>query len=121
MRLFNLFKKLKNGVDKIQVNQEYIENQFQFLIDSGYKYKFYQKYWEREFIYTLEECCIEVYLNGQAFDCVIRTKDFPRSNITKNPLVGECFKEQFFKANTMQRIDMTVNFLRENADVFFLK
>lgn len=111
-------EKEKYVVDKLQVDQEYIENQFQFLIDNGYNYKFYQKNWEKEFIYTLEECRIEVYLDGQAFDCVIKTKDFPRSNITQNPLAEEHFKKQFFKANTIERIDMVINLLRENADVF---
>ena len=122
MGLFDFFrrnKKQKYIVDKTQVDKEYIENRFQFLVDSGYKYEFYQKNWEREFVYTLQECCVEVYLD--AFDCVIQTKDFPRSNITQNPLVGENFKERFFKAINLERIDMIVNLLYENADTFLLK
>ena len=83
--------------------------------------KFYQKNWEREFVYTLQECCVEVYLDGYAFDCVIQTKDFPRSNITQNPLVGENFNERFFRATNIQRIDMVVNLLYENAKTFLLK
>ena len=122
MGLFDFFrrnKKQKYIVDKTQVDKEYIEKRFQFLVDSGYKYEFYQKNWEREFVYTLQECCVEVYLDE--FDCVIQTKDFPRSNITQNPLVGENFKEQFFEATNLERIDMIVNLLHENADAFLLK
>ena len=118
---FRRNKKQRYIVDKSNVDREYVEQQFQFLVDCGYKYDFYQKNWEREFVYVLQECCVEVYLDGCIFDCVIQTKDFQRSNITQNPLVGEDFKEQFFKATNMQRIDMVVNLLRENAGVFLLK
>lgn len=124
MGLFDLFrrsKKTKRIGYKAQVDREYIENKFQFLVDSGYKYEFYQKNWESEFIYTLQECRVEVYLTGYAFDCVIQTKDFPRSNITQNPLVDSFFKEQYFKASNIQRIDMAVNLLYENAETFLLK
>lgn len=124
MGLFDFFRRNKKQryiVDKTEVNKEYIENRFQFLVDSGYKYQFYQKNWEREFVYTLQECCVEVYLTGYAVDCVIRTKDFPRSNITNNPLVGESFTERFLKATNIQRIDMVANLLKENADVFSIK
>ena len=124
MGLFDFFRRNKKQryiVDKTEVNREYVENRFQFLVDSGYKYQFYQKNWEREFVYTLQECCVEVYLDGYVFDCIIRTKGFPRSNITQNPLVGENFKERFFKATNIQRIDMVVNLLYENAETFLLK
>ena len=124
MGLFGFFRKNKKQryiVDKTQVDREYVENRFQFLVDSGYKYKYYQKNWERELVYTLQECCVEVYFDGYVFDCVIQTKDFPRSNITQNPLVGEYFKERFFKATNIQRIDMVVNLLYENAKTFLLK
>ena len=124
MGFWDLFKKTnkpKYTVDKTLIEKEYMESRFQFLIDSGYEYVFYQKNWEREFVYTLQECCVEVYLDGDAFDCVIRTKDFPRSNITQNPLVDSHFKERFFRAINLERIDMVVNLLYENADVFLLK
>ena len=124
MGLFDFFRRNKKQryiVDKTQVDRTYIENRFQFLVDSGYKYVFYQKNWESEFIYTLQECCVEVYLTGYTFDCVIQTKDFPRSNITQNPLVDSFFKEQYFKASNIQRIDMAVNLLYENAETFLLK
>ena len=124
MRLFDFFQKKQNKryiVDKTQVDRAYIENRFQFLIDAGYKYEFYQKYSEREFIYSLKECCVEIYLDGYTFDCVIQTNDFPRSNITQNPLVDPYFKERFFRAINLERIDMVVNLIYENADAFLLK
>ena len=124
MGLFDFFRrnmKQRYIVDKTPVDRTYIENRFQFLVDSGYKYVFYQKNWEREFVYTLQECRVEVYLDGYVFDCIIQTKDFTRANITQNPLVGEYFKEQYFKASNIQRIDMVVNLLHENADAFLLK
>ena len=114
-------EKQKYIVDKTQVDKAYIESRFQFLIDSGYKYKYYQKYSEREFIYTLNDCRVEVFLDGDLFDCVIQTKDFPRANITQNPLVDSYFKERFFRAINLERIDMVVNLLHENADAFLLK
>ena len=118
---FRINKKQRYIVDKTQVDKAYIENRLQFLVDSGYKYQFYQKNWESEFIYTLQECCVEVFLDGYVFDCVIQTKDFPRSNITQNPLVDSYFKERFFRARNLERIDMVVNLLHENADAFLLK
>ncbi len=124
MGLFNFFRRNKKQryiVDKTQVDRSYIENRFQFLVDSGYKYQFYQKYSEREFTYTLNDCRVEVFLDGYLFDCVIQTKDFPRANITQNPLVDSYFKERFFRAINLVRIDMVINLLRENADVFLLK
>ena len=124
MGLFKFFRRNKKRsciVNDTQIDQSYIENRFQFLVNSGYKYKFYQKNWEREFVYSLQECCVEVYFDGYAFDCVIQTKDFPRSNITQNPLVGENFNERFFRATNIQRIDMVVNLLYENAKTFLLK
>ena len=124
MGLFNFFKRNKKQryiVDKTQVDKTYIENRFQFLVDSGYKYQFYQKYSEREFIYTLNDCCVEVFLDGYVFDCVIQTNEFPRSNITQNPLVDSYFQEHFFRAINLERIDMVVNLLYENADKFLLK
>ena len=114
-------EKQKYIVDKTQVDKAYIESRFQFLIDSGYKYKYYQKYSEREFIYTLNDCRVEVFLDGYMFDCVIQTKDFPRANITQNPLVDSYFKERFFGAINLERIDMVVNLLYENTDKFLLK
>ena len=124
MGLFNFFRRNKKQryiVDKTQVDRSYIENRFQFLVDSGYKYQFYQKYSEREFTYTLNDCRVEVFLDGYLFDCVIQTKDFPRANITQNPLVDSYFKERLFSAINVGRIDMVINLLRENADVFLLK
>ena len=124
MGLFNFFRRNKKQryiVDKTQVDRSYIENRFQFLVDSGYKYQFYQKYSEREFTYTLNDCRVEVFLDGDLFDCVIQTKDFPRANITQNPLVDSYFKERFFRAINLERIDMVVNLLHENADAFLLK
>ena len=124
MGLFNFFRRNKKQryiVDKTQVDRSYIENRFQFLVDSGYKYKYYQKYSEREFIYTLNDCRVEVFLDGYVFDCVIQTKEFPRSNITQNPLVDSYFQERFFRAINLERIDMVVNLLYENADKFLLK
>ena len=124
MGLFDFFRRNKKQryiVDKTLVDRTYIENRFQFLVDSGYKYVFYRKNLEREFVYTLQECRVEVYLDGYVFDCIIQTKDFTRANITQNPLVGEYFKEQYFKASNIQRIDMVVNLLHENADAFLLK
>ncbi len=124
MGLFDFFRRNKKQrciVDDTQIDRVYIENRFQFLVDSGYKYQFYQKNWEREFVYTLQECCVEVYLTGSAFDCVIRTKDFSRSNITQNPLVDSFFKERFIKATNIQRIDMVVTLLYQNAETFLLK
>ena len=124
MGLFNFFRRNKKQryiVDKTQVDRSYIENRFQFLVDSGYKYKYYQKYSEREFIYTLNDCRVEVFLDGYVFDCVIQTKDFTRANITQNPLVDSYFKERFFRAINLERIDMVVNLLHENADAFLLK
>ena len=124
MGLFNFFRRNKKQryiVDKTQVDRSYIENRFQFLVDSGYKYKYYQKYSEREFIYTLNDCRVEMFLDGYVFDCVIQTKDFTRANITQNPLVDSYFKERFFRAINLERIDMVVNLLYENADKFLLK
>ena len=124
MGLINFFKKNKKQryiVDKTQVDRVYIEYRFQFLVDSGYKYEYYQKNSEREFIYTLNDCCVEVFLDGYVFDCVIQTKDFTRANITQNPLVDSYFKERFFRAINLERIDMVVNLLHENADAFLLK
>ena len=124
MGLFNFFRRNKKQryiVDKTQVDRSYIENRFQFLVDSGYKYKYYQKYSEREFIYTLNDCRVEVFLDGYVFDCVIQTKDFTRANITQNPLVDSYFKERFFRAINLERIDMVINLLHENADAFLLK
>ena len=124
MGLFNFFRRNKKQryiVDKTQVDRSYIESRFQFLIDSGYKYKYYQKYSEREFIYTLNDCRVEVFLDGYVFDCVIQTKDFTRANITQNPLVDSYFQERFFRAINLERIDMVVNLLYENADKFLLK
>ncbi|MBO5938120.1 MAG: hypothetical protein J6Q82_01295 [Clostridia bacterium] len=124
MGFFGLFRKKEKQkyiVDKTQVDKTYIENRFQFLVDSGYKYEYYQKYSEREFIYTLKDCRVEVFLGGYVFDCVIQTKDFTRANITQNPLVDSYFKERFFRAINLERIDMVVDLLRENADVFLLK
>ena len=124
MGLFNFFKRNKKQryiVDKTQVDRAYIEYRFQFLVDSGYKYEYYQKYSEREFIYTLNDCCVEVFLDGYVFDCVIQTNEFPRSNITQNPLVDSYFQERFFRAINLERIDMVVNLLYENADKFLLK
>ena len=124
MGLFNFFRRNKKPryiVDDTQIDRSYIENRFQFLVDSGYKYQFYQKNWEREFIYTLRDCCVEVYLDGRVFDCVIQTKEFPRSNITENPLVDSFFKERFFKLTNVQRIDMAVTLLYDNAETFLLK
>ena len=114
-------EKQKYIVDKTQVDKAYIKNRFQFLVDSGYKYEYYQKYSEREFIYTLNDCRVEVFLDGYVFDCVIQTKDFTRANITQNPLVDSYFKERFFRAINLERIDMVVNLLHENADAFLLK
>ena len=124
MGLFNFFRRNKKQryiVDKTQVDRSYIENRFQFLVDSGYEYKYYQKYSEREFIYTLNDCRVEVFLDGYVFDCVIQTKDFTRANITQNPLVDSYFKERFFRAINLERIDMVINLLHENADAFLLK
>ena len=124
MGLFKFFrrnKKQRRIVDDTQIDRSYIENRFQFLVDSGYKYKFYQKNWEREFVYILQECCVEVYLCGHVFDCVVQTKEFPRSNITQIPCVDLFFKERFLKATNIQRIDMVVNLLYENSDNFLLK
>ena len=124
MGLFDLFRKKEKQkyiVDKTQVDKTYIENRFQFLVDSGYKYEYYQKYFEREFIYTLNNCRVEVFLNGYEFECVIQTKDFTRANITQNPLVDSYFKERFFRAINLERIDMVVNLIYENADAFLLK
>ena len=124
MGLFDFFRRSKKQryiVDKTQVDRAYIEYRFQFLVGSGYKYEYYQKYSEREFIYTLNDCRVEVFLDGYVFDCVIQTKDFTRANITQNPLVDSYFKERFFRAINLKRIDMVVNLLHENADAFLLK
>ena len=124
MGLFDFFRRNKKQryiVDKTQVDRAYIENRFQFLVDSGYKYEYYQKYSEREFIYTLNDCRVEVFLDGYVFDCVIQTNEFPRSNITQNPLVDSYFQERFFRAINLERIDMVVNLLYENADKFLLQ
>ena len=123
MGLIDFFRRKKQRyiVDKTQIDREYIEKRFQFLIDSGYTYTFYQKNWEREFIYTLKECRVEVYLDGYVFDCVIQTKDFLRANITQNPLTDSCFEECYFNAKNSERIDMVANLLHEKADVFLLK
>lgn len=118
--MFNFFRKNEQKT-KTSVNQEYIENAFSFLIDSGYNYKFYQKNWEKEFIYSLGECCIEIYLTGSAFDCIVRTKDFSRCNISKSPIASEHFKQEFTKSNSIKRIDMTIDLLHENANIFGLE
>ena len=124
MGFWNLFtreRKPKYVVDKKPIENETIARSFQFLIDSGYRYEFYQKNSEREFVYTLEECRVEVFLVGNKFDCVIQATSFPRSNILKNPLVGEEFEAHFLTASNQERINMIVNLLRENADIFLLK
>jgi hypothetical protein len=108
-------------VDKTPIGRAYIEDRFQFLVDSGYTYKYYQKNAEREFVYTLNDCRVEVFLDGYVFDCIIQTKDFTRANITQNPLVDSFYKDRFFEATNIQRIDMVVNLLYENADKFLLK
>ena len=67
MSFFDIFKKSKKEkyvVDKTPVDGEYIESKFRFLVDCGYKYVFYQKNWEREFVYTANECRVEIYLDG---------------------------------------------------------
>ena len=46
MGFFGLFRKKEKQkyiVDKTQVARADIENRFQFLVDSGYKYEYYQK------------------------------------------------------------------------------
>ncbi|MBE5730662.1 MAG: hypothetical protein E7350_01755 [Clostridiales bacterium] len=124
MGFFDLFRRSKKGkyiVDKTEVKNEYIENRFQFLVDCGYDYMYYQKNAEREFVYSLNDCRVDVILDGDVFDCIIKTKDFGRANITQNPLVVEGFKEQFYKATNVQRVDMVVNLIHENADVFCIK
>ena len=124
MGLFDFFRRNKKQryiVDKTQVDRAYIEYRFQFLVDSGQKYEYYQKNSEREFFYTLNDCCVEVFLDGYVFDCVIQTIEFTRSNITQNPLVDSYFQERFFRAINLERIDMVVNLLHENADKFLLK
>ena len=124
MGLFDFFRKNKKQkyiVDRTQVDKAYIENRFQFLVNCGYKYKYYQKYAEKEFVYSLKDCKVEIFLNGYTFDCVIQTKDVPRSNITQNLLVDEYFKERFSKAINLERINMVVDVLRKNSDAFLLK
>ncbi len=124
MGLFNFFRRNKKQryiVDKTHVDRAYIENRFQFLVDAGYEYKYYEKYSEREFVYSLKDCRVEIFLEGYIFDCVIQAKNLPRSNITQNPLVDQYFETQFFKAINLERINMVVEVLHKNADAFLLK
>lgn len=119
--LFRKKEKQKYIVDKTPVDKAYIESRFQFLIDSGYNYKYYQKYSEREFIYRFfDKCSVEIFLEGYYFTCIIQTSDFPRSNIMQNPLVDKSFEDQFLKANNLERINMVVNFLYKNSYAFLL-
>ena len=124
MGLFNFFRRNKKQryiVDKTHVDRAYIENCFQFLVDAGYEYEYYEKYSEREFVYSLKDCRVEIFLEGYIFDCVIQAKNLPRSNITQNPLVDQYFETQFFKAINLERINMVVEVLHKNADAFLLK
>ena len=124
MGILNLLKNRKKTihiVDKTQVHRRYIEYKFQFLVDSGYKYKYYQKNSEMEFVYTLKDCCVELFVDGCYFDCVIKTGDIPRSNVTQNPLVDTYFKERFARAINIERIDMAVDLINKNADIFLTK
>ncbi len=120
MGIFDFCKKQKYKIDKTYISNDYVERAFHFLIDSGYEYKYYQKYSEREFIYKLKDCRVEILFEDYVLDCVIKTTDFPWSNITQNPLVSEDFKAQFLKASNQERIDMIVKMLRENSDSFLL-
>ena len=74
-----------------------------------------------EFIYTLKDCCVELFVDGCYFDCVIKTGDIPRSNVTQNPLVDTYFKESFSRAINLERTDMTVDLINKNANIFLLK
>ena len=124
MGLFNFFRKNKKQrylVDKTQVDRAYVENRFQFLVDNGYKYEYYSKYAEREFIYSLKNCRVEVFLDGYMFDCVIQTKDCQRANITKNPLITKEFQDKFLVASNQERINMTVNLIQEHSEEFLLR
>lgn len=124
MSFFDIFKKSKKEkyvVDKTPVDSEYIESKFRFLVDCGYKYVFYQKYGEREFIYTANECRVEIYLDGYVFDCVIRAKNIERVNLLKSPLVDEGFVSRYLKASNHERADMITDILRERADIFLQK
>jgi hypothetical protein len=124
MSIFDIFKKSKKEkyiVDKTPVDSEYIESKFRFLVDCGYKHVFYQKNWEREFVYTANECRVEIYLDGYVFDCVIRTKDVERVNLLESPLVDEGFVSRYLKASNHERADMIADILRERADIFLQK
>ena len=124
MSFFDIFKKSKKEkyvVDKTPVDSEYIESKFRFLVDCGYKYAFYQKNWEREFVYTANECRVEIYLDGYVFDCVIRAKNIERVNLLESPLVDEGFVSRYLKASNHERADMITDILRERADIFLQK
>ena len=124
MSFFDIFKKSKKEkyiVDKTPVDSEYIESKFRFLVDCGYKYAFYQKNWEREFVYTANECRVEIYLDGYVFDCVIRAKEIERVNLLESPLASEGFVSSYLKASNHERADMTAELLKENAEIFLQK
>ena len=107
--------------DESPIGKKYIEHHFQFLVDSGYRYEFYQKNSEREFVYYTNDCRVEIYLIANIIDCVIQTKEFARTNITQIPLVGKNFKRCFLNASSHKKIDMIVKLIQENAEVFMLK
>ena len=120
MGIFDFCKKQKYKVDKTYISKDYVERAFHFLIDSGYEYEYYAKYSEREFIYKLKECRVEILFEDYVLDCVIQTTDFSRSTVTQTPLASDDFKAQFLKASNQERIDMIAKMLRENSDSFLL-
>ena len=72
------------------------------------------------FIYTLKDCCVELFVDGCYFDCVTKAGDIPKSHVTQNPLVDTYFKERFARAINLERIDMAVDLIKNNADIFLL-
>lgn len=81
-----------------------VENTLEGLVQKGFVYTYKEQYGEQTHVFTKGETEVEIFADAKAFYCMVKTKEFPLTEISKSPLATPLWKKEYKAAPPEKRL-----------------
>ena len=91
------------GISQIEsVGGKTLEEAYYYQLGFVYTYK--EQYGEQTHVFTKGETEVELFADAKAFYCMVKTKEFPLTEISKSPLATPLWKKEYKAAPPEKRL-----------------
>ena len=107
--------------DNNKITIDLIKEKFEFLINNGYSLKIKENKYQLLLQYKNDDVMIRFNIFNNIMNCYIVTKKTSNISILCCDYVGTDFFKEYIISNNQERINLIINVIQDNKEVFHIK